>query len=138
MAPAMTDIISGETDFIIATAPVALPYIRDNQVTALAVASSARASVFPEIGTFAEQGYPGVVADDVYGLVAPKGLPAPLLNVLHHEITTIVRTDAFASRLTPLALSALPMDTPQAYGDFLRDDYAKWRGVIERNHIAQQ
>jgi tripartite-type tricarboxylate transporter receptor subunit TctC len=136
MAPAMTDVLSGQTDFLIATAPVALPYIRDKRVAALAVASAERLGLLPEVKTFGEEGYPGVVADNVYGVVAPAGLPAPVTTILHREITVIVRTEAFASRLAPLAATALPMDSPQAYSAFLESDFAKWREVIQRNNIA--
>jgi tripartite-type tricarboxylate transporter receptor subunit TctC len=136
MAPAMTDVLSGQTDFLIATAPVALPYIRDKRVAALAVASVERLGLLPEVKTFGEEGYPGVVADNVYGVVAPAGLPAPVTTILHREITAIVRTEAFASRLAPLAATPLPMDSPQAYGAFLESDFAKWREVIQRNNIA--
>jgi tripartite-type tricarboxylate transporter receptor subunit TctC len=137
MAPAMTDVMTGQADFMVATAPVALPYIQGDKVAALAVASTKRIGLLPEIATFGEQGYPGVVADNVYGFVAPRGLPDAVATTLHREITAIVRTEAFASRLAPLAATPLPMDTPQAYGAFLEEDFAKWREVIERNNIAQ-
>jgi tripartite-type tricarboxylate transporter receptor subunit TctC len=137
MAPAMTDVIAGQTDFIVATAPTALPYVRNNQAAALAVASAERISLLPELGTFAEQGFPGVVADDVYGIVAPTGLSAEITTILHREITTLVRADSFKTHLAPLAATPLPMDAPQAYAVFLQEDYAKWRKVIERNNIAQ-
>lgn len=137
IAPAMTDVMSGQADFMVATASVALPYLQGDQVVALAVASAKRIDILPDVATFGQQGYPGVVADDVYGFVAPKGVPAAVVTVLNREITAIVRTEAFASRLAPLAATPLPMDTPQAYGAFLEEDFAKWRQVIERNNIAQ-
>jgi tripartite-type tricarboxylate transporter receptor subunit TctC len=136
IAPAMTDVIAGQTDFMIATAPVALPYVQSKQAAALAVASAERVSLLPGVGTFAEQGFPGVVADDVYGIVAPIGLPAEVTSILHREITAIVRTDGFMSRLAPLAATPLPLDTSQAYAAFLKEDFEKWRDVIERNNIA--
>jgi tripartite-type tricarboxylate transporter receptor subunit TctC len=137
IAPAMTDVIAGQTDFMIATAPAALAYVQSKQAVALAVASAARINLLPEVGTFGEQGFPGVVADDVYGIVAPIGLSAEVTALLHREITAIVRTETFVSRLAPLAATPLPMDTPQAYAAFLKDDFEKWRDVIERNNIAQ-
>jgi tripartite-type tricarboxylate transporter receptor subunit TctC len=138
MSPAMTDVIAGQTDFIIATAPVALPFIRDKRATALAVASEQPMALLPEVKTFGQQGYPGVVADNVYGVVAPAGLPADVAITLHREISTIVHTDTFADRLAPLAATVLAMGSPQAYGAFLAADFAKWRDVIERNNIALQ
>jgi tripartite-type tricarboxylate transporter receptor subunit TctC len=137
IAPAMIDIMAGQTDFIVATAPVALPYIRKDGIAAFAVASAQRINLLPQVATFGEQGYPGVVADDLYGIVAPKNLPADVTAALHRAITAIVRTEAFTSRLTPLAANALPMESPQAYAAFLEDDFAKWRNVIERNNMAQ-
>jgi tripartite-type tricarboxylate transporter receptor subunit TctC len=136
MSPAMTDVIAGQTDFIIATAPVALPFIREERATALAVASEKPIELFPDVKTFGQQGYPGVVGDNVYGLVAPSGLPEPVVALLHREISAIVRTEAFADRLAPLAATALPMDSPHVYGDFLEADFAKWREVIQRNNIT--
>ena len=136
MGPAMTDVLSGQTDFLIATAPVALPYIRDSRVAGLAVASAERLDLLPQISTFGQQGYPGIVADNVYGFVAPAGVPAPVTAILHREITAIVRSEAFADRLAPLAARPLPMGTPQAYGAFLEGDFTKWREVIQRNNVA--
>jgi|HubBroStandDraft_6_1064221.scaffolds.fasta_scaffold118776_2 tripartite-type tricarboxylate transporter receptor subunit TctC len=136
MGPAMTGIIAGEADFIVATAPVAMPFIQDHRAGALAVASAKRVGLLPEIATFAEQAYPGVVADDVYGIVGPVGLPAEMVMVLHREITAIARTASFTQRLMPLGMTGLPMDSPQAYAAFLRDDFTKWRDVIERNNIG--
>jgi tripartite-type tricarboxylate transporter receptor subunit TctC len=136
MSPAMTDVIASQTDFIIATAPVALPFIRDKRATALAVASEKPIELLPEIKTFSQQGYPGVVADNVYGLVAPAGLPASVVTILHREISAIIRTDAFAERVAPLAATTLPMDAPQAFRAFLEADFAKWREVIQRNNIV--
>jgi tripartite-type tricarboxylate transporter receptor subunit TctC len=135
MSPAMTGVIAGQTDFIIATAPVALPFIHDKRATALAVASEKPVALLPEVKTFGQEGYPGVVAENVYGLVATAGLPASVAAILHREISAIVRTDAFADRLAPLAATVLPMDSSQAYGAFLAADFAKWREVIQRNNI---
>jgi tripartite-type tricarboxylate transporter receptor subunit TctC len=136
MNPAMTDVLAGQTDFLIATAPVALPYLRDGRITALAVASEKPIELLPDLKTFAQQGYPGVIADNVYGLVAPAGLPNSLRTILHREVSAIVQTDAFANRLAPLAATPRPTDTPQAYTAFLESDFAKWREVIQRNNIA--
>jgi hypothetical protein len=47
-----------------------------------------------------------------------------------------VRTASFSERLMPLGMTGLPMDSPQAYAAFLRDDFTKWRDVIERNNIG--
>jgi tripartite-type tricarboxylate transporter receptor subunit TctC len=137
MAPAMTDVIAGQTDFIVATAPTALPYLQNGQATALAVASSERISLLPDISTFGEKGFSGVVADDVYGIVGPNGLPAAVTTILNRKITAIVRTTAFATRLTPLAATPRPMSTPQDYAVFLAEDYTKWRDVIQRNNIGE-
>src|SRR5260221_11278842 len=102
----MTDVITGKTDFIIAPAPVALPFIREERATALAVASDKPIELFPDVKTFGQQGYPGVVGDNVYGLVAPSGLPAPLVTLLHREISAIARTEAFAERSRPSQCTA--------------------------------
>lgn len=59
-----------------------------------------------------------------------------MVAILHREINAIVRTEAFARQLAPLAATPLPMDTPQAYSAFLESDFAKWRAVIQRNNIA--
>jgi tripartite-type tricarboxylate transporter receptor subunit TctC len=137
MGPAMTGIIAGEADFIVATAPVAMPFVQDRRAAALAVASAKRVSLLPDIATFGEQGYPSVIADDVYGIVAPLGLPADMSTVLHREITAIVRTESFTKRLMPLAMASLPMEPQQGYAAFLRDDFTRWREVIERSNIGQ-
>ena len=137
MGPAMNDVIGGQTDFIVATAPTALPFIQNKQALALAVASASRIALLPEVETFGEQGVSGVIADNVYGIVGPKGLAPDVTTALYDAITDIVRTQTFKDRLNALAAMPLPMESTQAYRTFLEQDFNKWHDVIERDNIVQ-
>lgn len=77
MAPAMTDVLSGQTDFLIATAPVALPYIRDKRVVALAVASAERLGLLPEVKRSERRAIPASSPTMSMESSPPRACPPP-------------------------------------------------------------
>ncbi|MBX9700851.1 MAG: tripartite tricarboxylate transporter substrate binding protein, partial [Acetobacteraceae bacterium] len=78
-APAVTDLVAGQIQLLFADLPVILPQIRAGTLTALALASTRRSAVLPDLATTGEQGFPGLLADNWYCMVAPPRLPEPIL-----------------------------------------------------------
>ena len=72
-SPALTDVIAGHVDSMFVAAPVAMPHARNGRVRVLAVGSAARSARLPDVPTFVESGFPKVVVDSRYGLIAPAG-----------------------------------------------------------------
>ena len=81
-APAIADLMAGRVDFVITTG--AVTFVRSGKLRALAVAAHQRLKALPDVPTFEEAGMKGFTTDSWYGLVAPAGTPAPVLQALEH------------------------------------------------------
>jgi tripartite-type tricarboxylate transporter receptor subunit TctC len=135
IAPAFTDLLGGRTQAMLPGLAAALPYIRAAKVKPLAVTGVTRNPLLPDIPTFEELGYKGF-DDDVqwYGVVGPANLPPPIVKRLNNEITTMLETSELRERLSGEALEPMPM-TPEQFGQYIRDDIARWRNVAKQRNI---
>jgi tripartite-type tricarboxylate transporter receptor subunit TctC len=136
MGPAMTDVLGGQVDFLVATAPTAIPNVRAGGARALAVTSAKRLAALPDVPTFAEAGYPGVLADDVYGLVAPAKCNQETIARLNTAINAIVETSTYKARLAGLYAQAFEFPSCASYGAFLHAEVNRWKQVIVANGIT--
>jgi len=89
-AQVMIDLIAGRLDATIVTAFLALPYVNDGRVKAVAIASAERSSLFPGIPTIAESGYPGYEASVGMGVFVPAGTPEALIARLNTDISNVI------------------------------------------------
>jgi tripartite-type tricarboxylate transporter receptor subunit TctC len=131
--PATVAVVSGETDFLFATAPSAMPHIKAGRMRALAVTTAKRASVFPDLPTM-DSFYPGFVSDNWYAMFFPKGTPQDRIDKMNAEIAKALKASdvqAFYSRegLDPVAGS------PKELAALLRKEIVKYAGVIKKGHI---
>jgi tripartite-type tricarboxylate transporter receptor subunit TctC len=127
--PAMTALIGGEVQMMMATAPVALAQMRANRVRALAISSGRRSSLAPDLPTIAESGFPGFQTDTWYGVVAPAGTPAAIVARLNAEIGRVLASPDARALLE--AQGAHPAGgSPEEFRAFLRSEIAKWAKVI--------
>jgi tripartite-type tricarboxylate transporter receptor subunit TctC len=102
----------------------ALPFIRDGRVRALAVSTTARLAVLPDVPSVAET-LPGYEVLNWYGISGPAGLPAPIVTTLHAAVQTILSRPAFRQRLASQGMEALPMSTAD-YAAYIARDRAQW------------
>jgi tripartite-type tricarboxylate transporter receptor subunit TctC len=110
--PAMTDLIGGQIPFSFDTVTAAIPQLKAGKIKAIAVTTANRATLLPDVPTFAEAGYPEVNADTWIMLAAPKGTPAPVRAKLEKALATILATPEARSAL--LAQGAEPAFLPGA------------------------
>jgi len=129
-APAETDVMGGRVAFMFDTIPSALPKVRAGQMRALAVTSSKRTSIAPDIPTVAEQGLPGFDAITWYGIMGPANLPPDIAARLNSELDKALQSPAFRERLTALRLEPMP-GTPQQFMQFYRTETVKWGKVVK-------
>jgi tripartite-type tricarboxylate transporter receptor subunit TctC len=127
--PAVIALVSGETDYIFATAPSIMPHLRSGRARGLAVTTPKRSSALPDLPTMSSI-YPGFVADNWYAMFYPKGTPRPIVGKLNAEIRKALGTaevKAFYPReaLDPVASS------PEDLGALLRSEVAKYAKVIK-------
>ena len=106
---ALTDTMNGRVDYFFAPVIAALPMVRDNRVTALAVGSAKRASVLPDVPTTEEAGYPGSAYNFWVGMLAPAGTPTAIVEQLNKEVTAALASPEVKDRLAALGADAAPM-----------------------------
>jgi tripartite-type tricarboxylate transporter receptor subunit TctC len=129
-APALSDLMGGQTDYMLPTPQAALTLIKGGKLRALAVTSARRLPVMGEVPTVAEAGYAGFEAIDWKVLVGPAGLPAEVVQRLHEEVDKALgKTEALARLLSE---GSAPMSgSPAQLGQFIKTETARWGGVVK-------
>jgi tripartite-type tricarboxylate transporter receptor subunit TctC len=136
-APAITDLLSGQIQIMFSTVPAAAPFIQGGQLRALAITSAQRSTAFPELPTVAEAGVPGFVVEGWYGLLAPAGTAAEIINLLNASVEKAIRSEVFKTIETNEGLTFVP-STPEDFGRYLQSEAARWGDVIKDAHIEAQ
>ncbi len=136
MAPAVTDVLSGQVDFIVATAPTALPNVQAGRARALAVTGEARLPSLEQTPTFSEQGLKNIDGDNVYGLVAPAKTDSALLRQIHDALKGIVQKPEVRTRFATVAAMPFSLPSSAAFGSFLSKEVARWKQVVKDNKIT--
>ncbi len=128
-AAAVTDLLGGRIDVMIADLPPAIEHIRAGTLRPLAVTNRERLKVLPEVATLIEQGFPGCEAPGWVGLAAPAGLPEPVAQSLAGTILATLREPAWLARVEALAL--LPdFRDHAAFSRYIPEEIARWAPVI--------
>jgi tripartite-type tricarboxylate transporter receptor subunit TctC len=129
-APALTDLISGQIQLVFTSLPSVAQHIKAGTVNGLAVTGSKRAAAFKDIPTIAESGYPGFVINPWFGLFAPKGTPAAVVQQINADVRKILEDKATVEKFA--ALGAEPYDTkPEEFAAILHADVKKWAEVVK-------
>jgi tripartite-type tricarboxylate transporter receptor subunit TctC len=129
-APAVSDLLGGQVQMGIFDVPVVLPHIKSGKFRALAVTSAKRAPSLPDVPTTAEAGYPGVISDNWYGLVAPAGTPPAALKRIHEASIAALKSPALIEQFAKVSGIPAPM-TPEEYRTFLGEEQARWGAIIK-------
>jgi tripartite-type tricarboxylate transporter receptor subunit TctC len=128
-APALTDTIAGQTDLCFNVVAGTLPHVKSGRLRAIAVTSARRMASEPDIPTVAESGVPGYEVNQWYGIIGPKGLPAPIVTRLNGETAKILKTKEAADQLRDEGLSPAG-GTPEQFGALIGKDIQLWRKVV--------
>jgi tripartite-type tricarboxylate transporter receptor subunit TctC len=132
----VSDLLSGQVQVVFGTISTNIEYIRGEMLRALAVTSTTRADVLPDIPTLAEfvPGYEGRVW---YGVGAPKDTPAEVIDKLNKEINAVATDPTIKARLADLGVDPMSM-TSAAFGKFIADETEKWGNVIRSLNIRAE
>jgi tripartite-type tricarboxylate transporter receptor subunit TctC len=130
MAPGLVDILGGQVPMGIPTVNVSLPHIRAGRLRAIGVTSTQRLSVAPDIPTIAEQGMPGYEANNWYGIMAPAGVPAAIVEKIHADVTKAVMSPDAQGRTATLGMEGRTMP-PAEFAAYVRSEIAKWAKVVK-------
>jgi len=129
--PALLDLIGGTMDLMFDNLPSALPQVKAGKLKALAVTSAQRSAALPEVPTIAEAGpVPGFDASSWFGLLAPAGTPADIVERIQKESAAAMGTPALKERL--LSQGALPGGmAPAAFASYIAAETTKWAAVVK-------
>jgi tripartite-type tricarboxylate transporter receptor subunit TctC len=127
-------IIQGETQWAFDVPLTAVPQHRNGKLRVIAIGSSQRSAMYPDIPTLAEQGFPDVSIYAWFAMAAPAGTPKNIIDSLNAEITRGLRTDQVRTRLAAIGLEPAPMSSAET-AKFFRDERARWTKVIQANNI---
>ena len=134
-SPALTALLGGQVEVSFASMPSSIEFIRTGKLRGLAVTSAARSEALPDVPAGAEA-VPGYEVSAWYGVGAPKGTPAEVVDKLNKEINAGLADPKLKARIaefggTPMALS------PAEFGKFIADETEKWEKVIRAANIKQ-
>ena len=131
-APAITDLIAGHVDLMFESLQSIAPFARDGKVRALGVSGAARSPAFPELPTIAEAGVPGYLAPTWTGVIAPAGVPRPIVDRLNAAINKVLKSEAFKEKFSKIGDEPAG-GTPEDFVATIKTDSAKWADVIKRS-----
>jgi tripartite-type tricarboxylate transporter receptor subunit TctC len=134
IAPAFTDLLGNQIQAMFPGLAAALPHIRSGRVRALAVTGAARHPLLKDVPTMMEAGFKGFDALQWYGVVAPAGLPAPVLKTLNETLNGVLTGSDLRDRLSAEAVEPMPM-APDAFAAYIREDIARWTRLARERKI---
>src|SRR5262249_51268283 len=134
-APALNDLVGGHVDMFVSSIPQALQLVRSGQIKTLAVTSSRRTPLLPDVPTLAEAGTPGADAETWWGIAGPAGMPVDVVTALNAENKKMLASAELATFLTNEGAEAEPM-TPKAFGDMMRREVERWSKVAHDANIS--
>ena len=134
-APAITDLLGGQTDVSFVNINAALPHIKAGKLKVLAVTGEHRAAILPKVPTLAESGVAGVDIYSWQAFAAPKGLPKDVKAKLHGAIVAALNEPDIKNKLVEQGFEVVA-NTPEQFEQFQKSESARWRNVIETGKIT--
>lgn len=129
--PAITDLLGGQIDLVIADLPSLLPFQAKGQGRLLAVTTEQRAAQAPDVPTLAESGYKDFDFSTWYAVVAPRATPGDTVTQISLDVAEALKTAEVTRQLQMLGLSARP-STPDAMDALLRNELARWGALVRQ------
>jgi len=130
----VNDLIAGQIQIVFASMPVSFPHMKTGRLRALAVTGAKRTPLAPDMPTIAESGVPGFAFDSWWGLLAPAGTPAAIINKLTAEARRVLQLEDVKARLADLGVDGA-YATPTDFGNFMRAEAEKVAKIIRETGI---
>jgi tripartite-type tricarboxylate transporter receptor subunit TctC len=131
------DLVSGQVPLGLIGLPPTLPHIRAGKLKVLAVTARKRSPSLPDVPTVYEE-LPGYETIQWFGPVAPAGTPKPVIDRLFAEFVKGLRNPTVVERLSKAGLEVAPSASPEAYGEFIRAEVARWPAIVKAAGIEPQ
>jgi tripartite-type tricarboxylate transporter receptor subunit TctC len=135
-APAAIDLIGKRLDFMMDPPAALMQFVKEGRLRPIAVTGASRFFSVPDVPTIAEAAVPGYLVTAWQGLIAPAGLPAPILARLSTEVMATLKEPDVIERLRTLGNEPRPT-TPEEFKARMAADIAKWTAVVEETHFER-
>ena len=132
--PALNDTIAGSTQLIFGSVSTTLQFIKSGRLRGLAVTTPRRIPALPDLPTVAEAGVPGYEVVLWHGLVAPKGVPRPIVDRLNREANEVLKAKDMGDLLATDGVAPAG-GTPGQFRAVIKADIERWRGVVKQANI---
>ena len=133
-APAVTDLVGGHVMMFFSGIMPAIPHVRSGKLRAIAVSTSKRSPVAPEVPTMIEAGMPGFDLPTWYGVLAPAGTPRDVVTKLSTEVTRAISLPDVKERLLREGADPAP-STPEQFAQFIQSEVAKYASIIREANV---
>lgn len=130
--PATTGLLGGQVSAMFLQYAVAQPHIAAGKLGVLATPSGKRSAAMPDVPTIAESGLPGFDVLPWFGVVAPAGTPAPVVNWLHAELAKVMQRPEVRQKLASLAAEPTAT-TPKEFAAFIDSEITRWASVVKES-----
>jgi tripartite-type tricarboxylate transporter receptor subunit TctC len=134
-APAMQDLLGGQVDATFMNVNTAVPHIKSGKLRALAITSTKRSPVLPEVPTMDESGIKNFSVYSWQAVAAPHGLPAPIKAKLHAALVAALNDPQVKPKLLEVGFEVVA-NTPEQFSAFQASEFARWKKVIEAGKIT--
>lgn len=136
-AQALPDVANGSSTMMFDSITGSMPMVQAGKIRYLAVASTSRATLLPDVPTLAEAGVENVVANNMFGLFAPKGVPAEVIDKLSAALESVLAEPDLKARLAEQG-SELSYAPSQVLSETISGEHSYWAGVVESAGIKPQ
>ena len=136
--PAMLDVIAGHIPFMVVDLQPALQQIREDKVRCLGVTTPKRVAAAPDIPTLAESGLAGFELVAWQGVVAPAGVPRPIVEQLAAQIAKLMAEPATRDKLTTISLEPLSGSTPDGFASYIRSEVDRWAAIVRNAGVEPE
>jgi len=129
-APAVADLLGGQTHMMFDNIPSSLPHIRSGKLRALATTGAKRDPALPDLPTIAESGVAGYESGVWFGLMAPAGTPRDVINRLNQAAVEATKAPTFVKRMTDLGYNIIP-GSPEDMTRMLQQEIQRWTPIVK-------
>lgn len=136
-AQAVVDLVAGRTQLEFLTIPGGLSHIRAGRLKAIALASSKRFPLFPDVPTMTEAGMKDFEINNWYGLSAPAGTPAPIIASMNRALQQAIQDPALRARFQEVGLVPIS-NTPEEFTALIKSDSEKWQKIIQSAGVTAE
>jgi tripartite-type tricarboxylate transporter receptor subunit TctC len=134
IAPAITDVIGGQTQAMFPGLAAALQHIRSGRLRPIALTGSKRAAQIPDVPTLEELGLKNFDAMQWYGIVGPANMPKEVVARLNSTLNQVLAAPDMREKLSTEAVEPLPM-APEAFGKYYQQDIARWTALVKAQNL---